>query len=273
MLTCDLNLGNNNVTPFFRKPAPGSTTMNRRQRRAKGLQTATLESADDIPLARPGNDGDGTRGKTKTLYEIAAERQAQMSSQGQGFSAVNATKENVKYVKITPDGKTVEVTEDGKELAQSQEEAPTPVLDSLFLASSLSALHFTLDVLTVHQYAEKLRLPPIFLNTLLVVFPTLVFLVHLLHGHLLGLPNAALSQRTREFLSILQQGMFIATANVAGCYLIHLTNDRGYYAVMKKAPSVGTVWVWSVLELGLMGSLAGVTGPGIYAWYHGHSIW
>jgi hypothetical protein len=247
--------------------------MNRRQRRAKGPQTATLESADDIPLARPDTQEGSTRGKTKTLYEIAAERQAQMGAQGQGFSALNATKENVKYVKVTPDGKTVEVTEDGKEIAKSQDEEPTPVLDSLFLASSLSALHFTLDVLTVHQYAEKLRIPPIFLNTVLVVFPTLFFLVHLLHGHLLGLPNAAISQRTRNILNILQQAMFIATANVAGCYLIHLTNDKGYYAVMKKAPSVGTVWVWSVLELGLLGSLAGVTGPGVYAWIHGHSIW
>lgn len=247
--------------------------MNRRQRRAKGPQTAPLESADDIPLSRPSSDGGGSRGKTKTLYEIAAERQAQMGTQGQGFSAVNATKENVKYVKVTPDGKTVDITEDGKEIAQSQDEDPSPVLDSLFLAASLSALHFTLDVLTVHQYAEELRILPIFLHTLLVVLPTLCFLVHLIHGHLLGLPEAALSQRTRNFVRILQQGLFIATANVAGCYLIHLTNDRGYYAVMKKAPSVGTVWVWSVLELGLVGSLAGVTGPGIYAWYHGHSIW
>lgn len=249
--------------------------MNRRQRRAKGPQTATLESPDDIPLARPDSQGESKRGKTKTLYEIAAERQAQMGAQGRGFSAVNATKENMKYVKVTPDGKTVDVTEDGKEIAQSQDEEPIPVLDSLFLASSLSALHFTLDVLTVHQYAEaeKLRLVPIFLNTLMVVFPTLFFLIYLLHGHLLRLPNAALSQRTRKFLRILQQGTFIATANVAGCYLIHLTNDKGYYAVMKKAPSVGTVWVWSVLELGLLGSLAGVTGPGIYAWYYGHSIW
>lgn len=247
--------------------------MNRRQRRAKGLQTTPLESVDNIPLVRPTEHAPILRGKT--LYEIAAERQAQISTTGQSFSAVDATMDNVKYVKITPDGKTVDITEDGKVIATkpSSDEEPTPVLDSLFLAASLSALHFTLDVLTVHQYAEKLRLPPIFLNTVLVVFPTLVFLVHLVHGHLLSVPPAALSQKTRAVFSLLQQGLFIATANVAGCYLIHLTNDKGYYAVMKKAPSVGTVWVWSVLELGLIGSLAGVTGPGLYAWYHGHSIW
>lgn len=252
-----------------------SANMNRRQRRAKdpGPQAAALQSADDIPLSRPSEDEAKARGKT--LYEIAAERQAQMSTAAKPFSAVDAKKENVKYVKITPDGKTVDVTENGdviKAQAPDDDEV-SPMLDSLFLASSLSALHFTLDVLTVHQYAEQLRLLPILLNTVSVVFPTLFFLVHFLHGHLLSLPSAALSQRSKNFFSLLQQGLFIATANVAGCYLIHLTNDKGYYAVMKKAPSVGTVWVWSVLELGLIGSLAGVTGPGIFAWYHGHSIW
>ena len=247
--------------------------MNRRQRRAKGPQTATLESADDIPLSRPIASRSEPRGKSKTLYEIAAERQAQLGIQGQGLSAISATKESVRYVKVTPDGNTVDVTEDGTEHVASEDEELTPVLDSIFLASSLSALHFTLDVLTVHQYAEELRLPPIFLNTLLVVFPTLFFLIHLLHGHLLKLPSIALSQKSKKFLAVLQQVSFITTANVAGCYLIHLTNDKGYYAVMKKAPSVGTVWVWCVLELGLIGSLAGVSGPGIYAWYYGHGIW
>jgi hypothetical protein len=248
------------------------TNMNRRQRRAKGPQTATLQSADDIPMSRPREDEAKPRGKT--LYEIAADRQAQMGIAGKPFSAVDATKENVKYVKITPDGKTVDVTENGEVVKpHDDDDEAGPVLDTLFLASSLSALHFTLDVLTVHQYAEQLRLPPIFLNTLLVVFPTLFFLVHLLHGHLPLLSSAALSERTRNIFSLFQQGLFIITANVAGCYLIHLTNDKGYYAVMKKAPSVGTIWVWSVLELGLIGSLAGVTGPGIFAWYYGHSIW
>ena len=247
--------------------------MNRRQRRAKGPQTAPLQSVDDIALSRPLEDAAGPR--SKTFYEIAAERQARMSTKGQPFPAIDATKANVKYVKITPDGTTVDVPMDGQEVAaqSSEDEEPHPVLDSLFLACSLSALHCTLDVLTVHQYAEELRLPPILLNTVLLVFPTLLFLIHLMHGHLLPSTIAASSQRTRAVFSLLQQTLYIATANVAGCYLIHLTNDKGYYAVMKKAPSVGTVWVWSVLELGLIGSLAGVTGPGVYAWYYGHSVW
>lgn len=233
--------------------------MNRKQRRAQGAQSTNITSSDQIPLARPKDDAPR---KAKTLYEIAAEKQAALMPNERAFET-SPDSTNVVKVQIGPDGK-VSPLKDTK-----SEEEVNPWLDTLLLASSLSALHFTLETLTIHQYAEELRFKPIFMHTIFLAFPTLAFLIHLLHGNFLTL---TLSDRTREVLQAGQVLMFLTMANLAGCYLIHLTNDKGYMAVMKNAPSVGTVWVWAVLELGLVGAIAGVVGPGAYAWYHGYGI-
>ena len=58
----------------------------------------------------------------------------------------------------------------------------------------------------------------------------------------------------------IRQLLLLVMANVSGGYLIFLCNDRGYYAVMKNAPSIGTLWVFSILELGLLGAVLGVLG-------------
>lgn len=246
--------------------------MNRKQRRAQA-SSKNIQTADDIPLAQP--DRKKGTDKTKTLYEIAAERQATLLPQAQTFTS-SPTAKNVVNVKISPDGKIIR--EDGSPVESdegdvlSEDEAVPPILDTLFLATSLSALHFTLEVLTVHQYAQELTFKPIIKRTILVAFPSLFLLIHLFRGHLFPVSMTSLSPRLQKVVFFIRQLSFILIANWAGCNLIQLTNDKGYYAVMKNAPSIGTVWVWAVLEMGLIGALTGVVGPGIYAWYWGYSI-
>jgi hypothetical protein len=249
--------------------------MNRKQRRgaATDSTSAQLGSAADIPLARPNT----TRGKGKTLLEIAAERKTQLGPRGQPFPKANKnlTSES-EFVKISPDGRLT--TDPSQQSTQSPDDADTtgpvpPILDTIFLALPLSCLHFTLSFLTAHQYAQELRVRPLILNTIFVAFPTLTLVIHLLHGHLFGLNSARIPRVVHKAAAVAQQIVFLLAANVAGCYLIHLTNDKGYYAVMKKAPSIGTVWVWSIIELGLAGALAGVAGPGLFAWWNGYGIW
>lgn len=250
--------------------------MNRRQRRAQGDKSPQPKTADDIPLSQPDRSGKTTKTKTKTLYEIAAEKQAELLPRAKAFDGKNASASNVVNVKIGEDGKIIK--EEGGDIKQtSGTDAETvepipPFLDTLFLTASLSMIHFTLETLTVHQYAQELRFRPIFKHTFLVAFPTLFLLIHLCHGHLLYSSSRPLPLRVKNSLNIFMQIMYVLVANVAGCYLIRLTNDRGYYAVMKNAPSVGTIWVWSVIELGLVGALAGVIGPGIFAWYNGYGV-
>ena len=245
--------------------------MTRKSRRpvdTKPVKNAGLSSAADIPLARPKIE----KPEGKTLYELAAERQAQLANEGKAQPVSTETLENAKLVTISLDGTINEESSAALEKEEGDEPA-NPIFDTIFFALPLSALHFTLSVLTMHQYAQELEFRPLVITTVFVALPTLILLIHLLHGHLFPAHLGNTSPVVKEAAFVAQQILFILVANVSGCYLIYLTNDRGYYAVMKKAPSIGTVWVWCVLELGLVGALAGVVGPGIYAWWNGYGVW
>lgn len=240
--------------------------MSRRQRRAQQTRS-TVQTADDIPHARPSDiPTAGSSKAVRTLYEIAAEKQAQLNPSARKFNFNPSDSSNVVNVKINEDGSIAPISNDEAEAEIS------PWLDTLFLATSLSALHFTLEVLTVHQYAQELRFYPIFQHALLMAFPTLTLIIHLFHGHLLPISTVGWPEKAQAALIGLRQLLLLVIANVAGCYLIQLTNDKGYYAVMKNAPSIGTLWVWAILELGLLGALLGVAGPGLYAWKMGYGV-
>jgi hypothetical protein len=251
--------------------------MSRRQRRAQQAQSQsheTIKTADDIPHIRPSESVNNQQKPAKTLLELAAEKQADLQPRSSKFEFDPKSEKNVVNVKIDEQGNIVSGT---KPEDASSADLP-PWIDTLFLAISLSMLHFTLEVLTVHQYAQTLKFLPIFSHTIFRAFPTLTILIHFFHGHLISLPtsSASLSEspgNLRRFLLLLRQTLYLAIANAAGCYLIYLTNDKGYYAVMKNAPSVGTLWIWSVLEMGIFGAVGGVLGPGLYAWYYGYGIY
>ncbi len=80
---------------------------------------------------------------------------------------------------------------------------------------------------------------------------------------LLGLPT--------QYCSALRQVFFLATSVGAGCYLIHVTNRYGYLAVMRQAPPLGCLWVWSVVELDLALAVLSLACAGGYMWQKGYS--
>ncbi|KAL2020809.1 hypothetical protein VTK56DRAFT_7902 [Thermocarpiscus australiensis] len=144
------------------------------------------------------------------------------------------------------------------------------VLDTLLWAISLTMLHFTLDVLVQHQYSmDRVVWPKVLSRTgqALLVF---AMLVYVLHPHasspslLPGLPS--------RYQSVLRQAIFLITSVCAGCYLIYVTNTFGYLAVMKQAPSLGVLWVWSVIELELPWAVLSLAGTGAFLWQRGYSI-
>ncbi|KAF7506246.1 hypothetical protein GJ744_012138 [Endocarpon pusillum] len=258
--------------------------MNRRQRRAlmaKECPSAELSSAAEIPMERP-RSSDCNKPKTKTLYEIAAERQAELAPHGQPFleeterNDASTISKTTKLVAVSPDGKISEIPSSKAEATASTPDSSAeplpPLLDTLLLSFPFTCLHFTLSFLTVHQYAQPdfHSIPTLLKQSIFVALPTLTLLIHLAHGHALPFPH--LSQRARFATKTAQQVAFIITANIAGCYLIYLTNDRGYYAVMKRAPAIGTLWVWCIIELGLVGALTGVVGPAVFAWWNGYGV-
>lgn len=269
--------------------------MNRKQRRAQ-------PNDHDLPLTKPSDDP--RRRQPKTLYEIAAERQAALTSSTSTTTSTSTTSnsssnsknktsnldfsDSTKFINVTigPDGKVAPLNDgevlpvplsnldaDGDGETTLALDEYSPILDTLLFSISLSALHFTLEALTVHQYAEKLVWRHVFWHTVLQAFPVLTVLVYFVHGHVALVGQEGISARTRRGVRWAREAGFVGVAVLAGCRLVKVTNEKGYMAVMKGAPGVGTVWVWCVMESGLGGAVLGVLGPGVYAWWYGYGIW
>lgn len=61
-------------------------------------------------------------------------------------------------------------------------------------------------------------------------------------------------------------------STVCGCYLIYITNVYSYLAVLKQAPPVGCLWVWSVIELNLPLGALSLGGAVLFGWQGGYSL-
>jgi hypothetical protein len=278
--------------------------MNRRQRRAQNSNSSnsgSIKTADDIPYSSA-SEVTKREKPAQTLLEIAAAKQAQLNPKQRKFNFnPQDLDESIVNVEIGKDGKLIETKSQSRVKTKAASNSPTSKLDSedddedgkgnddagtaeipawadtLLLSISLSLLHLTLSILTMHQYAEALVIPPLIINTVSTAFPTLFILIHVSRGHLL--PSsiqsyvANLAGTSRKRLAWAKQAWLVCIANLAGGYLIHLTNEDGYYAVMKQAPSIGTLWVWSVLEMGLVGALLGVVGPAGWGYWKGYGFW
>lgn len=184
--------------------------------------------------------------------------------------------------------------EASKNEAETDEPLP-PFLDTVLLSIPLTTLHLTLAYLAAHQYAESTDVPRLIKEALTTTLPLLTFLIHFVHGHLVSFRLPArwaflvpepiyifpLSQEkfTFSFLRKLifppspRSIVFLPVALFLGLYLIKITNDHPYYAVMQKAPAYGTVWIWCVLEMPFGSALLGALGPLIWGvWWMGYGI-
>ncbi|GAB7352509.1 hypothetical protein MBLNU459_g2909t1 [Dothideomycetes sp. NU459] len=223
---------------------------NRKERRAHAKANnepmpAPLRTTADIPMRQPDRSGP----KGKTLYELAEERRAELAAQGQPFS------------KLHGDGQVRD--ESGKVLqhhdSDSDSDEPLgPLGESVFLTISLGMLHFTLDVLVYNQYRQEIEWAAIFARTGRVA-PVLLLVVY------------ALKSPAAMRFAALRQLFFLGVAVAAGCYLIHAGNTYAYYAVMKRAPPLGALWIWSVVEMKLPWALASVVVDVAFLLWGGYS--
>ncbi|KAJ5199903.1 hypothetical protein N7491_009300 [Penicillium cf. griseofulvum] len=171
-----------------------------------------------------------------------------------------------------------------------------PFLDTILLSLPLTTLHLTLSYLAAHQYAENTDLPKLFKESVTTAFPLLTLFVHLAHGHIISLKkrsskNVAAAPapislfpftsdkftfsflRRLVFPPALRTLVFLPVAVVLGAHLIAITNGEPYYAVMKKAPAVGTIWIWCILELSFGPAVLGALGPLVWGvWWKGYGI-
>ncbi|KAL1966829.1 hypothetical protein VTN77DRAFT_3794 [Rasamsonia byssochlamydoides] len=256
---------------------------NRKQRRA-AASSASDDSFDpsSIPLAHPPpEDASKNKRQGKTLIEIAAERQKELQAlaakNGKGSAAAESTLLNpesaeTQYLKISPSGE-VSRFDPGSDASSAQPaeqpDAPLPpFIDTLLLSFPLSALHFTLAFLAAHQYLENIPLRKLAQESIIVAFPVLTFCIHLAHGHVIPFGKKSKSQKTTQqstrwtkLIPSLRTILFLLPAICLGGYLIKITNDEPYYAVMKRAPAIGTLWVWCVLEMSAGAAVLAVLAP------------
>ncbi|KAL4761745.1 uncharacterized protein BDW70DRAFT_41925 [Aspergillus foveolatus] len=281
---------------------------NRKQRRAAAAVSRT-DSFDpsSIPLARPPQT-DALRGqkKGKTLVDLIAERQGEL----EGRLSSSGPKENVETKYVTIDPKTGEISpfdevnhsssgtgqeeqssEDNTTDEASEDDRLPPLIDTILLSFPLTVLHLTLGYLAAHQYAQSINLPALFRNSGFVAFPMLTVLIHLAHGHIV---NFGRDQAESEVISLfpwhsdklsfaflrkllfppsLKTLVFLPGAVILGSKLMAMTNEDSYYAVMKHAPAIGTLWVWCILEIPVGAAALGALGPLVWGvWWKGYGI-
>ncbi|KAL7789138.1 hypothetical protein V8C37DRAFT_404076 [Trichoderma ceciliae] len=142
-------------------------------------------------------------------------------------------------------------------------------LEALLYTSTLAMLHFTFDILVMNQYGTQIKWHKICANAARawIVF---FFLFYALHPNE---PDAILVPGLpRRFQKPLRQMLFFAMSCVAGCALVYITNSKGYLYNMKRAPPLGCLWLWAVVELDLIWAVPSLAVTGAYVWLNGYSI-
>lgn len=227
---------------FLSRMASQEAPRNRRERRAQTRQ-GQGSSSNEIPLARPSREAPTGR----TLLEIAEERRLLQRSANQGSPSITTTQ-------INPDGSISEISD-------PSDPASTSYADIFLYSSSLIILYFTLTLLVHHQYAtDRPSLLPLFTSS--VLFSPAPWLILILVATLH--PRASVP---------MMQTVFATMAIMAGSWLVKASNDDPYMAVMKKAPPLGTLWVWGIIELRWEVAVGCLAVTGGWGWFHGYSFW
>lgn len=227
---------------------------NRKTRRAQAFRKPSPDpSTEPITLSQPSR----TAPTHKTLLEIAAERELLNTTTRTKANHSENDSPSIVTTAINPDGSLSNPLETATPSAGL---APTPYLDVALYALNLILLHFTLTLLVHHQYAtERPSVQTIILSSTVFSFaPWLILLlVCLLHPRSSDLPI---------------QLLFAVISIAAGFWLVYATNDEPYMAVMKKAPALGTLWVWAIVELKWEWGVGCLSVVGCLGWWKGYSI-
>lgn len=218
------------------KPAPSASKIDY----SKLPDDQATENELGIPMAMA--DFSGPKGKT--LYDLADERMRELQRSGKHVSSL--------------EGEEVEFPVDGVRVSDGDEFGPGA--EALLYAFTMSTIHFTLDVLVHNQYREDINWGEIWSRTAQVA-PILWFTVYLFKtATAMRFPRA-------------RQAIFFATAVSAGCYCVYMGNMFGYYAVMKRAPPVGVLWIWAVVELQMWYAAASVAVVFGYTWWNNFGLY
>ncbi|KPM38508.1 hypothetical protein AK830_g8038 [Neonectria ditissima] len=161
-----------------------------------------------------------------------------------------------------------------RELNRKDDDAVLPpgaerFLEAALWTATLAMIHFTFEVLVQSQYGMDMDWPAVFGRTARAwVF--FFFIFYVLHPHdanpilVPGVP--------RKYQHAIRQTIFFIMSITSGPYLIHISNRYGYLAVMKRAPPLGCLWLWSIVELDLLWGVVSLSFAVSWAWKKGYAF-
>lgn len=242
---------------------------------AKSKKSPTEESEAEITLSQP--DRNHPPSPHKTLIQIAEERQLLNRGDGKNKKKEKKTPpidpKSVIITTINPDGTLSNPVNPNPNSDRQKDDddddnggggsgvvVATPFLDIFLYAFTLIILHFTLSLLVHHQYASKPpSLGPLFLSSTVFTLTPALLLVLVLVLHPRSDHPAT-------------QVLFAVISTLAGAWLAYATNEEPYMAIMKKAPVLGTLWIWAIVELKWEWALATLTILGGWGWWKGYNF-
>ncbi|CZT19882.1 uncharacterized protein RCC_05738 [Ramularia collo-cygni] len=219
---------------------------NRKERRAAAKESGKpVEPPTKVPklkLAQPDRSGP----KGKTLLDVYEDKKS-LLDKGRPFDA--------KYSDGVPRGESGNILDVGL----GENEPIGLVGEAVFWSVCLVMFHFTLDVLVYNQFAQEIVWPAVIKRTF-TMLPILFLVIYMLRSDL-----------AKKF-GVVRQVFFLIVGVVAGCYLIHAGNRYQYFAVMKQAPPLGTLWVYSVIEMDLWFAAGSILLNVAFLLYGGYSF-
>ncbi|XWW98004.1 hypothetical protein V2A60_006000 [Cordyceps javanica] len=242
--------------------------MARSRRAARTSGAAT--TVQPPPLAHP--DRSGPSIDDQTLFKIAEQRQLfrQAAEREKNHQQSNL---NVKRIRVAGgdddhDSSSADDDDDDDEVPTLSPGAER-ILEAMLWTTSLAMLHFTFDVLVQHQYGTEILWKALVQRSFSAwaVFLLLFYALHPRKGDQTLLPGLPARYQTP-----LRQAVFFAMSIVSGCYLIYVTNRKGYLATQKRAPPLGVLWVWAVVELELPWATLSLLVAASYVYTQGYEI-
>ncbi|KAJ4149958.1 hypothetical protein LMH87_010730 [Akanthomyces muscarius] len=230
---------------------------------ARSRKTPTSGTTTTLPpLSQPDRSGAGV--DEQTLFKIAEQRQLfQQAAAREKQSTVAA-----KQVRVT-DGENDSSDDDEDDEVPTLSPGAERVLEAMLWTTSLAMLHFTFDVLVQHQYGTEIMWWQI-CQRAFSAWAVFLLLFYALHPRksdetlLPGLPA--------RYQSPLRQAVFFTISVVSGCYLIYVTNMKGYLATQKRAPPLGCLWIWAVMELDLPWATLSLVVASAYIYLKGYNV-
>ncbi|CAK7567608.1 MAG: hypothetical protein SEPTF4163_005575 [Sporothrix epigloea] len=237
-----------------------------------GTSANSSTDAAGIRLVQP--DRSAPSGKTlldfasgQNLFEQADARQRQLDKE-RGLPLKKPTVGDEEEEDDEDDDDDEDSDEDNAAISPRVER----IFDTFLWCVSIAIMHFTLDVLVQNQYAIEIEWPDIVRRSLqaLAVFSLLFYNLHRHASDPRLLPlRRGLPLHVQDRI---RQALFFTTSSLAGCYLVYITNEYSYMAVLMQAPPLGCLWVWSVIEMDLLWATPSLAIVVIFMVYNGYGI-